>query len=859
MKIVRAAFWLIRDVSVPSLRQHRLRTVLTLIGVVIGTQVVVAIAVLNRSILASFDRTVETIAGRADLQIANAMAGVPEDLATRIAAEPGVASAAGLVQGSLTSDHGDLALFGVDLLANQRVREAQFPRDHVHIADELRFINATDSVAVSTTFARRANLEVGSVFTVRGPTGPTALTVRGLLDPVGPAALFGGDVGLVDLPTAQRLLDREGRFDQIDVEVADDADQRVVAAHLRSLIGGAGTVEPPRERGARLGSMLSGVQTVLTLVSLLAIVVGGFIIFHTIDTAIAHRRRELTLARAFGYSRRALLLAITFEAVAYGLVGTTIGAVLGVVAARLSLRAVALGVGAIWGRTDAADLVITPTDALVVAAVGVGGAVVAALVPGIRAARMQIVEQLRDEHPAASKASNDTRTALLGAVVTAAGIAVLASEVRLAGNTLTVCVIMAGVILCATGFTYAAPLVLRAVAALARLVVVRMRPVSPELAVENILRQPARSRGALAALMVAFALVLIVNAFVRSLRTSILSWVDQTLAADLFVSPSMQLPLPSGPTISGSLEAVLRGIPGVAEVGSDRMINVRVGDGMAVLRTTHAGALTRQHYTVVEGDISGALDAFTHGEAVFVSDNFAYRRGLHAGDTLDLETPVGRRAFTIGAVVTDYTLDIGTIIVNRATYEAIWHDDLANTFSIWLEPGADVRRVREEIGARARPQFDVIVLTGREFNGQIAEALDNALLMTYAIQLVAIVIAVIGVLNFFLAEVVDRRREIGLLRGVALTPKQLRRMFGVEAFVLGVVGGTLAVAFGWVIARLLVLHSTRLVSGWTLTFEFPWPLTLATVAVAAVTAVVAGSYPIRSASAERVAALVAAG
>lgn len=361
----------------------------------------------------------------------------------------------------------------------------------------------------------------------------------------------------------------------------------------------------------------------------------------------------------------------------------------------------------------------------------------------------------------------------------------------------------------------------------------------------------------IAALMVAFALVLIVGSFLRSLRGSILSWVDQTVAADLFVSPSLTLPLPSGPTLDGEVEALLRDVPGVEEVGAARMINVRVGNTLAVLRTEGVADLGHKRYAVVEGDLSGAtFAAFARGEVVFVSDNLAYRQGLHAGETLELETPAGARAFRIGAVVIDYTLDIGTIIVDRATYRSAWGDDLVNTFAVWLAPDADSDRVRAEISARAASRFTIAILSGREFNTQIAEALDGALLMTYAVQLVAIGIAVIGVVNFFLTEVVDRRREIGLLRGVALTRRQVVQMFSTEAALLGSVGGLFAVAFGWLIARLVVLHSTRLVSGWSLTFEFPWGLAVTTVILASVTALTASRYPTRRAATEPVAELV---
>ena len=160
------------------------------------------------------------------------------------------------------------------------------------------------------------------------------------------------------------------------------------------------------------------------------------------------------------------------------------------------------------------------------------------------------------------------------------------------------------------------------------------------LAIENIARDPTRMRGTVAALMVAFAMVLIVSTFIHSMRTSILSWVDQTFAADLWVSRTAQLDLPSGPTLSGTLEPRLRSIPGVVAISPSRMINARIGDTLAVLRTESAEGFARQHYPLLAGDVASLEERFQQGD-VLVSDNFAYRHGVHAGDSLSLATPSG--------------------------------------------------------------------------------------------------------------------------------------------------------------------------------------------------------------------------
>jgi putative ABC transport system permease protein len=856
VRTLRPAWWLLRDVTLPSIRQHRLRAVLALTGVLIGTQMVVAIGLLNRGILHSFERTLETVAAGAALQVSNGSVGVGEELIERLAAVPGVESASGLIQGTLATWAGGLTAFGVDLFEDQRVREVQFPREHVHIPDELAFVNALDSIAVSTSFAEEAGLSLGSSLEVVGPAGRTALAVRGFLDPVGPAALFGGAVALLDLPAAQRLFESEGRVDQIDLALAPGADIEAVAAEITRVVGGAGSVERPRERGANLGGMLAGVHTIFTLSSLIGLIVGALLIHQTLGAAIFQRRRELALARAVGYDEGVIATAVLIEAALFGLAGALLGTAVGLAAARLSADLVTEAIAAIYARTDRIVIAARLTDVVLALALGLGAALAAAVAPARRAARLSVVEELRETREWRAQEAPAVRPLLGGALLVAGGAAIFLADLRPSHFAAQVGLIIAGVIVVTIGYALVAPWVLRGLARGLARVARRLARQSALLAAESVARAPARSRGTVAALMVAFAMVILVNAFVRSLRESILTWVDQTFAADFFISGGPELPLPSGPALSGDIEAELRELDGVAEVSAVRMVNVRVGDALAILKTHGAGAFRRHRFPVVAAAEGSYFEAFARGDAVLVSDNLAYRRGLRPGETLTLETPAGRASFAIAAVVVDYTLDIGTVIVERETYKRLWRDDRANAFLVWLSPGASREALRAALAERLIPRYRLVLMTGREFGETIAGVLDRALLLTYAIELVAIAVAVIGVVNFFLAELVDRRREIGLLRTVAFGPAQIVEGLAWEAALLGLAGGLLAVLYAWPLSFLIVTRSTRLVSGWALTFDFPVLLAAATVVLVILASVAAAYHPARLAARRSVAELV---
>lgn len=838
----RAVYWLLRDVTWPALRRHRLRALLTLVGVVVGVQLVMTIQLVNRATLASFERTFETLTGSADLHVTNGDVGVAEGLIERLAAAPGVQSVSGIVRGPVATPFGTLTVFGVDLLADQSLRERQFPRRHVHLGDELRFVNATDSIALATGWAARAGLARDAELSVTGPAGPSPLVVRGTLDPVGPATLFGGAVGLVDLPTAQRLFAREGRVDEIAVLFGPDADGAAVTTRLRALVEGQGVVGDPAARLGGIAGLLGGLRTIFAITSVLGITVGAFLVHHAIRSAVLQRRRALAIARALGYRRAVVATTILVEAAIFGAVGALLGSGLAIVAARLAIDLVTGAVSVIWTRAGEATVAPDAADFSLALAVGVGCALVAALGPALAAARVDVVEQLRSTS-VRRRAPIGTGTVAGGIAACLLACAAFASAAlwdSLAGDLVAIAI---GSTTMTVGYAALAPFLLRGVAAVARRLA-RGRAVTWSLAAEQLARDPVRCRGTLGALMAAFAFVLCVTAFVRSLSGTILDWMDQALAADLYVGATPDLPLPAAPTLPATLEAELAAIPGVADATPTRITLSEVDGRIVGLKATRVRQLRARPFPVVR-QVPEYLDAFGRGDAVLVSDNLAFRLGVDVGDPITLVSPTGPHTLPIAAIIVDYTIDVGTVTVETDAYRRWWGDTQVSTYMVHVAHGTTPATVRDAIERRFAGSRPLSVLTAGEFKRNTTDAIDGAFVLTYALQLVAACVAAIGLVNFFLAEVVDRRREIGLLRTVALDRGQLGRSFAAEAVLIGLAGGVLAVLWGWPIARIIVTHSARMVSGWQIGFLFPWGMAALTPLVVAGTAALAALVPVR--------------
>src|SRR5687768_13187118 len=274
---------LLETVSWRHLKLHRLRTFLTFLGIALGVAVIVAIAIVNRSLTTSFQSTIDQIAGKAVLQVANGESGIREDLFPVIRDTPGVKDAAAAVDGFLpvSASAERLYVYGVDLLTDFAIRDHQFTGAGFEFDQALDFIAAPDSIAVTETFARRLELNLESPLTVITSRGKETYTVRALLKEEGTAKVFGGNFALMDLPVAQRAFGKQGKLDIVDLTIEPGATAEDVQQRLRRSLQGMADVERPRKRGEQIESLLTSFRVGLFFVSLIALFVGFFLIYTT--------------------------------------------------------------------------------------------------------------------------------------------------------------------------------------------------------------------------------------------------------------------------------------------------------------------------------------------------------------------------------------------------------------------------------------------------------------------------------------------------------------------------------------------------------------------------------------------------
>ena len=842
---------LLRRVTWPNWTAHRVRNALTVVGVALGVATVGGIADTSKSVLVSYQHMVETVAGVSDLEITPAVGALDEHLVEVAAETSGIRTAEGLVESFLPlADHPTSTVYflGLDFLRSS-IWEKQLPRTAIDIPDEMTFLAQPDSVMLSRRFAERSGLRMGDQLRVVTPAGTRALRIRGLVADTPASRLFDGMIAIMDLPAAQLLLQRDGQVDRIAVMLEPGVPIADARGRLASVVGAGATVEPPETRGAQAARLLFSLRTMLATASALAVIVGAFIVFQTVAVSVQQRRREFALLGSLGVERGVLVRLCLVETAILGAAGCALGLVGGRLLAAIAGGLVGDAASEIWLPVQVSQGTHSAAGAAIGIVIGFTTALSAAYLAVRSTFEVPAVEALRPARVETQEEPGSLGRSLIFGVLLVLGtwLVVLAPP-GLGVAPMVAIIIATQAVAYAGGALLGPPLVALAGRALQRLS--RSSSWLPlRLAVENLPRTPQRTGTTVATITAALGMAVTLAGLVHSFDRSWMAWLEHHFAGDLFVGSGARFRLLAGPPMGPDVENLLGELPGVTSVEPFRVVPLHLGDRPAFLQGISVrDRLLRGGLPMVEGDLASAAPALQDGTGVLVSDNLAFRLSLHRGDDLRLPTPAGPRTFRVEGTYVDYlgSLDLGAVAIDRTQLSELWHDRFANLYRVWLTPGADLGGVRDQIMTRLGSGYYVI--SPREFLDGVRTVLARFFLATWALQLVAALVGLIGVINSQLATVVDRSDEVAMARIIGVPSKDITSSVVLECAAVGLLGGCAGLALGAMLGWQFVHVSLRLVTGWRIPFSLPANAVVLTLVIAAVASAAAGYVPARAAA-----------
>jgi putative ABC transport system permease protein len=845
------------------------RTTITMIGVALGIALAVAIRTANVTVLESFEQSVRTVAGRATLQISGGELGLDETVILTIRAHPAVNSAtpvihqqARVVDGA--HDGQPFVIMGLDLLEAADLKLFRLRLETEQALGLDRFL-AMNAVFIGARLASEWNLHVGDRFEVVVGTQRYRLRVEGVIESSSTLTGVWDRIGIMDIASAQGLFGLAGRLDRIDVETDPAWSVSTVANELAAVLPPAVTVSRPARRNEQVERMLRAFQLNLATLSAVGLLVGLLLVYNTVAFIVAQRRREIGIMRAYGMPRPRVLVLFLMEAAVIGAVGGAIGSILGLLWARSLVSILARTVSDLYVTVPLEtlrDLVHTPSLVLGQGVVlGMAISVAGAMAPGLEASR---TAPARAVSPGDYEATRQLKTARLGWTAVA-GLA-LAGLLSLPGPVLGMPVFgYAAALSLLLGLSCLAPFFLRGLSVLAARGVREgesSRPIDRghlrRVALEHLARAPGRSGVTISALMIGIAIMLGVGLMIHSFRHTVQLWINQTIMADLIVAPPSWLQGEESGMLARRIpyrwKELVQGIPGVGAVDPYREITVELeGKPSALVSRNLTLHAERSRYLFLEGDSASLLHRATMEDGVIVSEPLAGFLGLQAGRPLRLKTPSGERDLPVLGIFYDYATDGGKVVMDRQLYQRLWHDDSTTVLAVYVDVPAEVEAVRRRIIDTVGREGQLIVVSNAELKKEILAIFDRTFAITYALELTAVVIGLLGIVNTLLISTLERRRELATLRAIGASARQIKRLVLWESAYLGIIGAILGTVGGVLLALLLIRVINKQSFGWTIQLSVSGTLLVQAGALALCVSLLAAYWPARWAARQPIA------
>jgi putative ABC transport system permease protein len=840
---------ILRGVSLRRFVEHGFRTFLTVLGIGLGVAAYVSVTILTATITDSFTKMIDLVAGKVSLQVTGGPTGVEEAVLEAVQKSPEVQAAVPTIQTyTKTKDGQAMMILAVDTINDRLVRDYKMEdASGSEISDPLVFLNSRNAILMNKDFARANGVAIDSTIELMTSQGRLPFIVRGLLDPKGTAEAFGGRFALMDVYAAQLHFGKQGRFDSIDVLLKEGAKVDPASAAIKAALGGKYEVQRPSQKTEGVENMMSSFNQGLEILSLVVILMGTFIIFNTVYTSVFQRKREIGMLRMIGVTRPQILALFCFEGTLLGLLGSALGVAGGYLMGRYAVTHYAGMVSSIYVMVDVSKAAFRWSFAWVGVVMGTGVAFLASLYPAWRATTFTPVEVVRfGVSLSTGKDSSLARYGfllVLSAAALAAGLYLPGIREQLDG--VRIAMIATLVLAVAVSPFFIKYFVL----AVGRAEFGRAGSLR-RLAAENIQRDLHRSAMTVAAFMLGLAVMLEVYIFSNSMKHEIKGWMDEALNADLVVTSSSSLANRSSIPVRRSLAEPMRAIQGVDWVSPVRMNFVDYGKSRIVLLSRNwEKHVTPLRFKFVERYVPDPVADLNAQKGVILSQSFISRNPEAAGArSIRLATPSGEVDFPVLGVSNEYTSEAGTVIFAEALFLKHYRDELADSFLIFLAPGADMAAVRQKIYDLLGDDFNLFVLTNREMKVQILDAIDQMFSLTYALEVIAMIIAFIGIVNNLMTTVMDRTREIGVLRAIGATRGQVARIFVGQAAMLGFSGGLISIAAGFILGAIHVSRLTKLYGGWVMPMQYSWSYIAGSVAAAVAVGLVAGFLPARRAA-----------
>ncbi|HEX78902.1 MAG TPA: FtsX-like permease family protein [Dehalococcoidia bacterium] len=809
--------------------RHPWVILLSILGVAIGVAVVVSVDIANTSAQRAFELSVEGVTGRATHQVVGGPLGLDEEVYTDFRLEFAETNASSVVEGYVVVEGETLQMLGMDYFSDSYFGKQLSGASSVAM---MSLLLKPDTVMVAAKTAERLRISTGDSIVISVGGEDRKVNVVGLVGELDDSMLDG--IIATDVSTAQEILGRVGYIDRINVVLAED---RELLTSIEEWLPEGATVFSTAARNESTLNMTSAFSTNLTAMSLLALLVGMFLIFNTMTFSVLQRRELIGSLRAIGATRREIFTEIIIEAGIIGFIGTLIGLLLGIMLGQGMVKLVLRTVNDIYFVLTVSSFFVSGGVIIKGIFLGVATSVVAAFIPALEAASSppQVVR---------FRSVMESLAHRLLPYISLAGILMMAVSIVIlffAGDS-----IIAGFVslfMLVIGFALCVPILVKFISEGTGLAIGKRTGILTKMAATGISGSISRTGTAIAAMAVAVSVVVGMGTMIDSFRGTVDRWLEQSLQGDIYITTTSDVSRRSENPLPDYIVEGAKAIDNVAAIKTMKTIYVESKNGLVEVHAINTIEQSRREYKLKEGDEVQAWESFASGKSIFVAEPYTYKNDVSLGDSISLMTEEGWQEFTISGIYYDYATDQGIVLISQDTYTEYWHDNTVSSMSLYLKEGADKESITDIVRDLVDGAPGVLVRDNLDIRQSGLNIFDQTFLITRVLEFLVIIVAFIGILSSLMAYQLEKQKEIGVLRATGVTPRQIWGMIGLQTGFMGAISGALAVPLGLVVAVILIVTINIRSFGWSMQIDISAGIILEALAIAIGAAILASIYP----------------
>lgn len=815
---------------------HAWQTLLMILGIALGVAVIVAVDIANASAVRAFSLSTEAIAGKATHQITGGVNGLREKVYSdlkRRGMDVAMAPVVGAFVSSPQLGERPLQLFGVDPFVDGQFRNYLNPATTVNPQAYLSIFTVPGAVMISAENSARYGLKLGDEISLDIDGVVKTAIISGILevqDDLSRRTLEG--MILADISTVQELTNRQGWLDWVDVILPEGE------AVLEEALPAGAALQPVSSRQGALEQMTAAFRANLSALSMLALIVGLFLIYNSITFSVVQRRKLFGILRCLGVTRGEVFRLVVWEAVGIGLIGSLVGIGLGVLMGRNTVLLVSQTINDLYFTTTVQDVSLPLISLLKGGLIGVAATVLAAGFPAFEAASIP-------PNTALTRSILESKSRLVVILLAGAGLAAILLGVivfQLSASSMLPGFI--GTALVVVGFAMLAAISMIAIMNLLEPILPRMFGFLGRMAPRNVIKNLSRTAVAVAALMVAIAVTIGINLMVDSFRSTVDLWLRQTLQSDVYLTAPSFVSSSSQTPIDPQVVEKVNTWPGVARVDVLRTIHLETSSGYIILSATSNPEIgVERMYVSRSLAVEDIWPAMQQG-GLLISETLARNLDLTGeGKMLKLPTPNGEVEMPVLGIYNDYSSSEGGIMMALNVYQDLWRDSTITAIGLRLQPGYQADQITQDLEERLGVTQKLIIRANQELRADVMDVFDRTFTITASLRILATVVAFIGILSTLLLIQLEKQREIGILRALGLTGGQLWRLTMLETGLMGLSAGLLAMPTGYVVTLILIYVINLRSFGWTIQLFLEPRVFVQSLGLAVLAALLAGIYP----------------